>query len=225
MIGDLRTDALHKALADMPIEDDTLLGMLILAFGGANVTVESGSGLRGDDRKTICREISEDGVLTADRDLLRQAARKMLIGVLSCRANRSQSGAVARIAGEAIAASTLLPNMATETFLPCLSRGALETVAKAEGVNLAPRVIHTRERMVERFKNGTFVYPGALFRLTPEELAASAAPSPGRSGWVNPMTDEDDAGGEDDDAEPQNREQDDNDFDNDDNEMSEREVA
>jgi hypothetical protein len=79
--------------------------------------------------------------------------------------------------------------------------------------------------MVERFKNGTFVYPGALFRLTPEELAASAAPSPGRSGWVNPMTDEDDAGGEDDDAEPQNREQDDNDFDNDDNEMSEREVA
>ena len=34
MIGDLRTDALHQALADMPIEDDTLFGMLILAFGG-----------------------------------------------------------------------------------------------------------------------------------------------------------------------------------------------
>ena len=30
MIGDLRTDALHQALADAPIEDDTLLGMLIL---------------------------------------------------------------------------------------------------------------------------------------------------------------------------------------------------
>ena len=43
MIGDLRTDALHQALADTPIEDDTLLGLLILAFGGDNVTVDSGS--------------------------------------------------------------------------------------------------------------------------------------------------------------------------------------
>ena len=30
--------------------------------------------------------------------------------------------------------------------------------------------MHTRERMVKRFKDGSFVYPGALFRLTPEEL-------------------------------------------------------
>ena len=94
MIGDLRTDALHQALADMPIEDDTLLGMLILAFGGDNVTVDSGSDLSGDDREAICRAITEGGVLTADRDLLRQAARRMLIGVLSCRENRSQSGVV-----------------------------------------------------------------------------------------------------------------------------------
>ena len=75
MIGDLRTDALHQALADTPIEDDTLLGMLILAFGGDNVSVDSGSDLRGDDRQAICRAITEGGVLTADRDLLRQAAR------------------------------------------------------------------------------------------------------------------------------------------------------
>ncbi len=34
MIGDLRTDALHLALADAPIADDTLLGMLVLALGG-----------------------------------------------------------------------------------------------------------------------------------------------------------------------------------------------
>ncbi len=105
MIGDLRTDALHQALADTPIEDDTLFGMLILAFGGDNVTVDSGSDLRGDDRRAICRAITEGGVLTADRDLLRQAAREMLTGVLSCRENRSQSGSFARIAGEAIGAS------------------------------------------------------------------------------------------------------------------------
>ena len=188
MIGDLRTDALHQALADTPIEDDTLLGMLILAFGGDNVTVDSGSDLRGDDRQAICRTLTEGGVLTADRDLLRQAARKMLIGVLSCRENRSQSGVFARIAGEAIGASLRLPNMATEEFLSCLSRGALETVARAEGVNIAPRAKDTRARMVTRFKDGTFVYPGALFRLTPEELAASAEQRHGRSGWVSPVT-------------------------------------
>jgi ParB/RepB/Spo0J family partition protein len=190
MIGDLRTDALHQALANMPIEDDTLFGMLILAFGGDNVTVDSGSDLRGDDRKAICRAITEGGVLTADRDQLRQAARKMLTGVLSCRANRSQSGMFARIAGESIGASLSLPNMATAEFLPCLSRGALETVARAEGVNIAPRVVDTRERMVARFKDGTFVYPGALFRLTPEELEAAKESLHARSAWVSPLTDD-----------------------------------
>ena len=195
MIGDLRTDALHQALADTPIEDDTLFGLLILAFGGDNVTVDSGSDLRGDDREAICRAITEGGVLTADRDLLRQAARKMLIGVLSCRENRSHSGPFARIAGEAIGASLLLPNMATEEFLSCLSRGALETVARAEGVNIAPRAKDTRARMVTRFKDGTFVYPGALFRLTPEELAASAeAARTAAPGWVDPVTGDDGEG-------------------------------
>lgn len=171
MIGDLRTEALHQALAGAPIEDDTLFGMLILAFGGDNVTIDSGSDQRDHDhdRRAICRTLTEGGVLTGDRDLLRQAARKMLIGVLSCRDNRSQSGPFARIAGEAVGASLLLPNMATEEFLQCLSRGALETAARAEGVNVAPRAKDTRARMVDRFKEGTFVYPGALFRLTPEE--------------------------------------------------------
>jgi ParB family transcriptional regulator, chromosome partitioning protein len=201
MIGDLRTDALHQALADMPIEDDTLFGMLILAFGGDNVTAESGSDQRGGDRHAICRTITEGGVLTADRDLLRRAAREMLTGVLSCRENRSQSGAFARIAGEAIGASLRLPNMATEEFLSCLSRGALETVAKAEGVNIAPRAKDTRARMVARFNDGTFVYPGALFRLTPEDHAATAERRAVRSvtGWVNRVTN-DDGEGEDDGA-------------------------
>ena len=38
MIGDLRTDALHEALARAPIEDDTLLALLVLAFAGRNVS-------------------------------------------------------------------------------------------------------------------------------------------------------------------------------------------
>jgi ParB family transcriptional regulator, chromosome partitioning protein len=161
-------------------------------------------------------------VLTADRDLLRQAARKMLTGVLSCRENRSQSGVFARIAGEAIGASLRLPNMATTEFLSCLSRGALETVAKAEGVTVAPKVVHTRERMATRFKDGTFVYPGALFRLTPEELAASAEQWHGRSGWVSPVNGEDGQGGEDDGAGTEDGDESDADFEGD---PAEREAA
>jgi hypothetical protein len=188
MIGDLRTEALHQALADTPIEDDTLLGMLILAFGGDNITVDSGSDLRGEDRQAICRTLTEGGVLTADLDLLRQAARKMLVGVLSCRENRSQSGCFARIAGEAIGASLLLPNMATEDFLSCLSRGALETAARTEGVNIAPRAKDTRARMVTRFKDGSFVYPGALFQLTQEEQAVALQHGRSAADWVSPVT-------------------------------------
>jgi hypothetical protein len=121
----------------------------------------------------------------------------MLIGVLSCRENRSQSGVIARIAGEAIGASLRLPNMATDEFLSCLSRGALETAARAENVNIAPRAKDTRARMTMRFKEGTFVYPGALFRLTPEELAASAEQRHGCSGWAGPATGDDGESGED----------------------------
>jgi ParB/RepB/Spo0J family partition protein len=214
MIGDLRTDALHQALADRPIEDDTLFGLLILAFGGDNVTVDSGSDLHGEDRRAISRTLTEGGVLTADWDLLRQAARRMLTGVLSCRENRSNSGAFARIAGEAVGASFLLPNMATEDFLSCLSRGALETVAKAEGVNIAPRAKDTRARMITRFKDGTFVYPSALFQLTPKEQeAAERAPVGHDTGWVHPMTSED---GEDNGAEPEDGDEGGTGFENDD---------
>ena len=190
MIGDLRTDALHQALADTPIEDDTLLGMLILAFGGDNVTVDSGSNLNGNDRQAISRTLTEGGVLTTDPDLLRRAARMMLAAVLSCRENRSQSGPFARIAGEAMGASLRLPNMATEEFLSCLSRGALEKAAAGEGVRVEVRAKDTRARMVGRFTDGTFVYPGALFRLAPEDQTAAAERRHGHngSGWVSPVT-------------------------------------
>ena len=190
MIGDLRTDALHLALADAPIADDTLLGMLVLALGGDNVAVDSGSNLTGNDRQAISRTLTEGGVLTADPDRLRRAARMMLAAVLSCRENRTQSGPFARIAGEAIGASLRLPNMATEEFLSCLSRGALEKAAAAEGVRVEVRAKDTRARMVGRFTDGTFVYPGALFRLAPEDLtvAAERRHGPTGTGWVGPVT-------------------------------------
>jgi ParB family chromosome partitioning protein len=44
MIGDFRRDALHEALARAPIEDDTLMALLILTFAGQNVSIDSGNG-------------------------------------------------------------------------------------------------------------------------------------------------------------------------------------
>ena len=99
--------------------------------------------------------------------------------------------------------------MATEDFLSCLSRGALETAAITEGVNIAPRAKDTRARLVTRFKDGTFVWPGALFRLTVEEQAAGTGQRDARpgAGWVSPVSGEEGEG--DDDPLPEAGEEDD----------------
>jgi ParB family chromosome partitioning protein len=126
MIGDLRTDALHEALGRAPIEDDTLLALLVLAFAGQNVSIASGNadGYARLERHTA-RLIDKDGKLAFERETLQQAARAVLIDILSCRQNRSDSGVVARVAGQAIGADNFLPNMGTEDFLSCLSRTAM----------------------------------------------------------------------------------------------------
>jgi hypothetical protein len=188
MIGDLRTDALHQALKEGTIEDGTLLALLVLALAGKNVSVQSGSGLGGYDRERIAGSVTEGGVLSSDQDLVRTAARSMLAAVLSCRDNMTNSGVVARIAGDAIGASLNLPNMATEEFLSCLSKAAIGKAATAEGVRVEPRAKDTRARLIERFKDGVYVYPGALFKLTQAEIddareAAARRTMPGSRTW------------------------------------------
>jgi ParB family chromosome partitioning protein len=178
MIGDFRTDALHQALRESRIEDTTLLGLLVLALAGKNVSIQSGADMSPFDRERIAATITEGGVLTSDFELIRTAARNMLIAALSCRDNMSNSGPGAHIAGEAIGASLYLPTMATDEFLTCLSRQALEKAATTEGVRPEVRVRDARGRFIERFTDTRYVYPGALFQVTPEEIAAAATPSP-----------------------------------------------
>jgi|HubBroStandDraft_6_1064221.scaffolds.fasta_scaffold01169_3 ParB family chromosome partitioning protein len=178
MIGDFRTDALHQALRESRIEDTTLLGLLVLALAGKNVSIQSGADMSPFDRERIAATITEGGVLTSDFGLIRTAARSMLVAALSCRDNMSNSGPGARIAGEAIGASLYLPTMATDEFLSCLSRQALEKAATTEGVRPEVRVRDARGRFIERFTDTRYVYPGALFQVTPEEIAAAATPSP-----------------------------------------------
>lgn len=181
MIGDLRTEALHQALREQPIEDDQLLGMLVLALGGQNVEVRSGVANRNmadfGIRARIAETLMEGGVLTRDPDALRQAARGMLVEVLSCRVNHSASGMAARYAGAAIDADTFLPTMATEEFLPCLSRAALERAASAEGVLPGQRTKDTRAAVIARFEGGRFIYPDARFAPTDAELEGRRDPS------------------------------------------------
>jgi ParB family chromosome partitioning protein len=170
IIGDLRTDALHEALRQNEIADTTLVALLVLAFGGRNVSVQSGSNEGKLDREDIAYALAEGGVLTADHNAIRTAAREMLVRVLSCRDNASNSGVIARVAGESVGATALLPSMATEEFLSCLSRQALEREAAAKGVRIEVRLKDTRSRMIEHFAGTTWHYPAAAFALAEEEI-------------------------------------------------------
>ncbi|MEI8703261.1 ParB N-terminal domain-containing protein (plasmid) [Mesorhizobium mediterraneum] len=177
MIGDLRTDALHEALSRAPIEDDTLMALLVLAFAGQNVTVASGArdiscyGAAGLGEHAA-RLFDQEGRLAFEMDTLRIAVRSLLIDVLSCRENRSDSGVVARVAGDIIVADNFLANMGTEDFLSCLSRQALEAACADTSVLPRQKVKDTRAALVEHFKEGRFVHPSALFAPTPEKLTS-----------------------------------------------------
>lgn len=181
MIGNLRTDALHEALSRAPIEDDTLLALLVLAFAGQNVRVDSGAG--GDFRSSgrfgrhAAALFDTEGKLAFDTDTLRIAARGVLIDVLSCRENISKSGIVAIVAGSAVGADSFLSSMGTEDFLSCLSRPALEASCRDTPVLPRARVKDTRAALVEHFKEGRFVHPAALFAPDATGLAEWLAKS------------------------------------------------
>ncbi|MBC7152301.1 MAG: ParB/RepB/Spo0J family partition protein [Rhizobium sp.] len=174
MIGDFRTDALHEALGRAPIEDDMLMALLVLAFAGQNVRVDSGANdtVFGPKRfrRHAARLFSEDGKLAFDTETVRFAARSMLIDVLSCRRGMSNSGVVSRIAGDAIGADSFLPNMGSDDFLLCLSRQALEMTAKEVNVLPRPKVRETRAALVDHFKESHFVHASALFAPDPNDV-------------------------------------------------------
>lgn len=176
MIGDFRTDALYEALGRAPIEDDMLMALLVLAFAGLNVRVDSGASEQmigpGRFKRHAARLIGEDGKLAFDQDTLRVAARSMLIDVLSCRRGMSNSGIVSRIAGDAIGADSFLPNMGTEDFLLCLSRQAMEAVAKEASVTPRQKVRETRAALVKAFEEGHLVHPAARFAPEHQDVVA-----------------------------------------------------
>ncbi len=175
MIGDFRTDALHEALARAPIEDDTLMALLVIAFAGLNVRVDSGASDTvvgpGRLRRHAARLLSDDGKLDMDMETVRVVARSVLIDVLSCRRGMSNSGVVSRVAGAAIGADSFLANMGLEDFLLCLSRQALEAASKDAGVTPRPKVRETRAALASHFSEERFVHGSALFSPEPKDIA------------------------------------------------------
>lgn len=174
IIGDFRTNALHDALGSAPIEDDMLMALMVLAFAGQNVRVDSGADGTFYGGKRFSRHavalFDEHGKFAFDQDTLRNAVRSVLIDVLSCRRGMSNSGMVSRIAGEAIGADQYLPNMGSEEFLLCLSRQALEATCTEASVQPRQKVRETRAALVEHFQNERFVHASARFIPPADEL-------------------------------------------------------
>ena len=176
LIGELRTTALHQALLAAPIDDATLIGLLVLALGADNVSVTAPVGSDDYGSRTIRRKtvatLTAGGALTQDPTTLRGCARAMLAAILSCRVDGSSSGIAARHAGVAIDADQHLPTMATEEFLSCLSKTALNSAAGTTDVAPCDRAKDTRAAMIRAFRDRTWHYPEARFALQPDELAA-----------------------------------------------------
>jgi ParB family chromosome partitioning protein len=167
MIGEMRTEALVKALGREGLASETLIGLLVLALAADNVSIRTPEYA---PIQSIARVIAEGGKLTSDTALIHTTAIKVLQSVLSCRlAYGVGSGLAARIAGEAIGADADLPHMGTEEFLSCLSRSALEAEASRHRVLPRGRVKDTRAALVEQVRETGLVLPAAHFALTAEE--------------------------------------------------------
>jgi ParB family transcriptional regulator, chromosome partitioning protein len=149
--------------------------MLLLAFNANNVDIKTADFIRGKQRR-LFQAITEGGHLTQDLDLLRQWARELLALIFSCRPGYHSSGLAARFAGEAIAADAHLPNMASEEFLSCLSKSALERAAASIGVTPGQRAKDTRAAIIKETAGTTFVLPAARFAPDENELAGHQEP-------------------------------------------------
>ncbi|MBW6425438.1 hypothetical protein KX729_28875 [Rhizobium sp. XQZ8] len=79
------------------------------------------------------------------------------------------------IAGDTIGADQFLVNTATDEFLSCLSRNALETAAGEAGVETGAKVKETRAALVAHFAESRSVHPAALIAPDEREVTAFAA--------------------------------------------------
>ncbi len=169
MIGEMRTEALVKALGREDLTNETLVALLLLAMAADNVSIRTHQYV---PIQSIVSAIAEGGKLTSDTALIHTTAIKVLQTVLNCRLAYGEGGGLAaRIAGDAIGADADLPHMGTEEFLSCLSGAALEAEASRHRVLPRGRVKDTRAALIEQVRETRLVLPAAQFALTERESA------------------------------------------------------
>jgi len=169
MIGEMRTEALVKALGRKGLTGETLVALLLLALAADNVSIRTHEYA---PIQSIVSVIAEGGKLTSDTALIHRTAIKALQTVLNCRLPYGEGGGLAaRIAGDAIGADADLPHMGTEEFLACLSRAALEAEACRHRVLPRARVKDTRAALIEQVRETRLVLPAAQFALTEQEIS------------------------------------------------------
>jgi ParB family chromosome partitioning protein len=169
MIGEMRTEALGKALTQPDIADQTIIGLLLLALSADNVSIRTNGPA---PTRSLVAKIAEGGKLTSDTALIRAVAVEVLQNTLNCKLKFNGSGLAARIAGDAIGADAELPTMATDDFLSSLSRKALEHLGSGLGVLPRQRVKDTRAAVVEQVRETRVILPAAHFALSQEEAAS-----------------------------------------------------
>ena len=174
MIGDLRTDALHEALGRAPIEDDTLLALLVLAFAGQNVSIASGNADWLRSPRTTCRAPDRQG---------RQArlrARHAAAGGPAPADRRAVVPREPRETAVSLPASSAMPSARTASCrtwartISCRACPARRSrrPARTRRCCRGQRVKDTRAALVKHFSEGRFVHPAALFAPSPDKVVA-----------------------------------------------------
>ena len=116
MIGEMRTEALVKALGREGLTSETLVGLLVLALAADNVSIRTHEYV---PIQSIVSAIAEGGKLTSNSALIDSTAIKALQTVLNCRLAYSVgSGLAARIAGDAIGADADLRTWGPKSSCP-----------------------------------------------------------------------------------------------------------
>ena len=171
LIGDFKTEALQAALMEGTIETDLLILLLVIGYAATNVSVSgtgfmSDSGFRSSARETVATLFTDEGEPEFEMETLRTAACSILANLFSCRDDRTNSGAVADLAGKIVEADRYLPNMGREEFVKCMSRASIEDLAIERGLEVKARLKDTREDLLKSLEYVGFVHRQAVFALT-----------------------------------------------------------
>jgi ParB family transcriptional regulator, chromosome partitioning protein len=169
MIGEIRTQALHKALdaARETVDPWDLVAALLLAFTGGNVSVQgdpTGGYRKTSARKAAIAALFPEGLPVRDPDLLRGHAIAVLKSAANCDVSlHSGSGISAQLLGVLFDADAQMPNMAFEEFLKTFSKPGITRAIEAEGLAAQSTGKEMRAALIAHVGEARWLPPAAGF--------------------------------------------------------------